>query len=247
MKQPTNPYAKSKHTKHRRITHKQKIAILCGVIAIVLIAGISIITRFTGNSADLHAGHNHAPGEDCNTTPNGGHYEGDGHNHNTPASPTDSKLSFQLDHSGDTYTYSIYNDAKELLFKRVNLTDVPVKMAANGGLTLVYFKSDEVGYSAGDTAYCNEKTGQVSAAFHGAIDTDGVRVAYCNADDTAIIVQDLFNKSAYYREYPLEGVYAKGDFAILNAKLSQDKKSVSVTYYIDASKKTQQATIPLYE
>lgn len=250
MKKTVNPYEKKKSTKRRRITRKQRTALLCVLLAAVLLIGLAVVSRAALSQAgsDPHAGHNHA--NENSSANSGGHYEGDGHNHGaTNAGTSGSKLRYQLYKSGDTYSYAIYGAKNELLLKKDKLPMEPVKMPANDSLTLVYFKSNEQGYTVGETVYCDEKNGRISDAFHGAIDTDGVRVAYCNADDTAVIVQDLFDKKTYYKEYPLANVYTDGDYSIANGKLHADKKTVTVSYLIgpNPTTDTRSITIPLYE
>lgn len=246
MKKSTNPYAK-KTARKRRITRKQRTSILCGLLAAALLIGLVVVSRVAVTQTggiDNHAGHDHAEGETNST----GHSANDGHNHgNSSTNSSDSKLRYQLYRSGDTFTYAIYNADNQLLLKKENLELEPIKMAADNGLTQVYFRSKATGFTVGETIYCDEKNGRISDAFHGEIGSDGVRVAYCSADDTTIIVQDLFDKNVYYKEYPLTNPYTGGKDIIKNGSYKTDTQIVAVSYLANDGTETRTMTVPMYE
>ncbi len=237
-----NPYAK-KHAKRLHITRKQWIRILCIGAVIALVVGLAVITRAGLNEVgDEHAGHNHG---DSAATDNG-HYEGDGHNHGNSAATGTGKLRYQTYNSADGHGIGIYNSKNELLLEKKGMPFAPIRQK-EGDLTLVYFTISRNGFTNGVSIYCDDEGQRVSDAFHGVLATDGTRVAYCSDDDTTIIVQDLFDKKAYYKEYPLPGVFQNGDQTIQNGKVSSDKKSVTVTYVTDEKGNPRNYSIKLYE
>ena len=242
MKKSTNPYAK-KPAHKRRITRKQRTSILCGLLAAVLLIGLVVVSRVAvtqSGAIDDHAGHDHAEDQ----TTNNGHSANDGHGH---GSSPDSKLRYQLYRSNGTFTYAIYNADNKLLMKKEGLELEPVKMTADNGLTQVYFRSKKTGFTVGETVYGDEKNGRISDAFHGEIGSDGVHVAYCSDDDTTIIVQDLFDKNAYYMEYPLISPYTGGEQIIKNGSYKTDTQIVSVSYLANDGSETRTMTVPMYE
>ena len=239
----TNPYEK-KQKRQRRITRKQWIAMLSILGVVAILAGIVVMSSLGGG--DPHAGHDHG---DESTLPSG-HYEGDGHDHShshSSAADTSTPLRYQSYTNADkTYSYAIYNSKGVELVKLDKLPYAGKKLT-DAGMPMVYFQTAEAGFTSGNSIYCDEKNQRVSAAFHGVLGCDGVRVAYCSEDDTKVIVQDLFDKKAYYKEYDLPNVYENGTQTVTNGKLSADKKSVTVTYAVNKEGGTNNHTIKLYE
>lgn len=250
MKKSTNPYAK-KSKRRLRITRKQWIAIIVAVVVIAIIAGILVAGSLSRAAiTDPHAGHNHAPGEDCSTATTGGHYEGDGHNHGTQATANPSaKVKYQLYTNADkTYRLVLRGTDGKTLFEADKLSKSPMKetVDADKGIFELSWATGQ-GPNDYDSVFYNEKTGQVSEKIHAYRGTDGVRIAYGSADQKKVIVQDLFNKNAYYKEYPLEGAHAKNGNIIVGGKLQSDKKTVVISYFAKDQSATQHATIKLYE
>lgn len=244
-----NPYQK-KHIKKRRISKKQWIGIASLLCVVALILGITVAgTLSKATITDEHAGHDHS--EDGSSA-NGEHYEGDGHNHGSSSgSSGDSAISSVLNHrvytnADKTYRMQIVDQKNNVLFEKDKLANAPLKEAVKGD---VYTLGWATGTGANDYehVFCNGKTGEVSQLFYAPRGFDGVRVAYASADQTKIIVQDIFNKDAYYKEYTLENAYVGGDYVIAGGKLQSDNNSVLITYVVDESGKTRHATFKLYE
>ncbi len=242
-----NPYEKKKK-RSLKITKQQWIAIICVLSAIVLVVGIALGNKFFGS--DPHAGHNHGDLPE-------GHYEGDGHNHGTPASTaghshntnTTDKVKYQLYTNADkTYRLVFRDTTGKMVAEFDKITKAPIHEAidANKGIY-------ELGWATGNGAneyecvYYNTKTGQVSQQFHAPRGTDGVRIAYGNKDQTKVIVQDLFNKEAYYKEHALNNATPdKNGDIIVGGNLKADKKTVIISYHSDSSEQNLHASINLY-
>ena len=244
-----NPYEK-KNKRKIKISRKQWTAILSLLGVVAILAGIIVMSGLGGGS---HAGHNH--GDEGNTTatdehghPIGSHDTAPTDAHGHPAGSHGSTLRYQSYANADkTYSYAIYNSKGAELLKKDKLTFEGKKLSTTGDLTEVYFQTAASGFTSGESVFCDEKNERVSEAFHGVLGRDGTRVAYCSDDDTKVIVQDIFDKKSYYKEYPLNDVVNNGYSTVQNATLSQDKKSVSVTYTIDEEGGTRRATIYLHE
>ena len=243
-----NPYQK-KHAKKLRITRKQWTRIICLGIVLALVVGLVIITR-TGLSekGGDHDGHGHE--NDTVVTDEHGH-AADTHNTttgNNGSTSSTGKLRYQLytDSKAGTHGIGIYNSKNQLLLEQKGMPKAPVRQK-EGDLTVVYFAQSLNGFTNGLSIYCDEQGERVSAAFHGVIGTDGVRVAYCSDDDTTIIVQDLFDKNAYYKEYKLANVYQNGTQTIKGGRVDTTKKVATVTYVCDEEGNTMTQQIKLYE
>lgn len=235
----------------RKMTNKQAlITILCIAAAAVLLIGALIVIGIINKDAvnDPHAGHNH--GSELGD----GHYEGDGHDHSTDgtAANTDAKVKYQLyQEAGGTYRLSFRDNAGKTVADYKGLTKQPIKATIdeqNG----IY----ELGWATGNgpndfaCVYYNEKTGQVSDKFVAPRGTDGVRIAYGSADQTKIIVQEVFNNKGYHKEHALETPTANKDGdIILGGNLQSSKKSVTISYLAgpDAKKDNRHIIVKLYE
>ena len=239
-----NPYQK-KHAKKLRITRKQWTRIICLGIVLALIVGLVIITRSgLSEKGGNHDGHNHE--DETVVTDEHGHAAD---THNTTAHNSSSgagKLRYQLytDSKTNTHGIGIYNSKNQLLLEKKGMPNAPIR-EKEGDLTLVYFAMSLNGFTNGVSIYCDEQGERVSDAFHGVIGTDGVRVAYCSDDDTTIIVQDLFDKSLYYKEYKLTGVYQNGTQTIKGGRVTNGV--AVVTYACDSEGNTATKQIKLYE
>lgn len=244
MKKNTNPYAKK--TKRRlRITRKQWIAIISGAAVIAIIIGIMVVGNLSKAAiSNPHAGHNHAPGEECNTGTADPHA---GHNHDSQSAAA--KVKYQLYTNADkTFRLAFLDTAGKVVAEFDKLSKAPIKEtvdADKGIYTLGWANGD--GPNDYEQVYYNEKTGQVSAKFRAPRGTDGVRIAYGSEDQTKVIVEDLFDSQAYHQEYTLEGAMPnKNGEIILGGKLHTDKKTVLVSYVADKDGSTRYADINLY-
>ena len=94
----------------------------------------------------------------------------------------------------------------------------------------------ELGWATGsgpndyECVYYNEKTAQVSPKFRAPRGTDGVRIAYGNDKQDKIIVQDLFDKNAYYKEHVLPDAATGEEDIVMGGALQKDKKTVLISY-----------------
>lgn len=256
MKQKTkiNPYEKKKVAK-KRITRKQWTigAVLLAVVAII----VFLVVFGPKNNAQLdeHAGHNHAEGEDCNTTttadPHAGHNHAAGEDCNvTTTGHNDSEtgvLNYRVYTNADkTYRVTVVDAKNKVVFEQDKLYNAPVKEDMGNDIFALGWATG-TGPNDFSQIFCNKKTGAVSQEFFAPKGYDGVRVAYPNKDQTKIIVQDIFDKDAYYKEYTLESTFRKDGEIVVGGKLHTDKKTVTVSYYTDEKGTLRQAAIKLYE
>lgn len=237
-----------KHRKaKRKLTNKQATTIIISVLcaAALLIGLLVVIGPILGGNADPHAGHNH--GSDLGD----GHYEGDGHDHghsNTTGANANAKVKYQIYTNADkTYRLTFRDTAGKAVAEFNNIAKQPMKETVDADKG-VYSLGWASGSGPNDfyCVYYNEKTGQVSDQFHAPRGTDGGRVAYGSEDQTKVIVQDLFSKSAYYKEYTLNAPSTTADNIIVGGKLQSDKKTVVISY-VDTDGKTRHANFKLYE
>lgn len=237
-----------KHRKaKRKLTNKQATTIIISVLcaAALLIGLLVVIGPILGGNADPHAGHNH--GSDLGD----GHYEGDGHDHgssNTTAAIANAKVKYQMYKNADgTYRLAFRDSAGKVVTEFNNIAKQPMKETVDADKG-VYSLGWASGSGPNDFyyVYYNEKTGQVSDQFHAPRGTDGTRVAYGSEDQTKVIVQDLFSKSAYYKEYTLNAPSTTANNIIMSGKLQSDKKTVVISY-VDTDGKTRHANFKLYE
>ena len=241
-----NPYEK-KNKRNIKISRKQWTAILSLLGVVAILAGIIVMSGLGGG--DPHAGHNHddegnTAATDEHGHPVGAHGTADNHGHGN----TTGNVRYEVYTNADkTYSDAIYNSKNELLLKRDSLPYRPYKTKDASGLSLIYCQTAEYGYTSGDTIFCNEDKQVLSDVFHGVLATDGVRVAYCSADDTKVLVQDIFNKKVYYKEYDLPNVVENGYSTVQHAVSRADKKTVTVTYTNDKEGNTVRYPIKLYE
>ena len=239
-KKKVNPYEK-KVTKRRRITKSQRTAIISLVCAAVILVGIAVMVKLSNaDVADEHAGHNHAAGDSYT---DGEHYEGDGHDHGTTDSSSDALSNRVYTNADGTYRLQVIDKDNKVVFERNKLYNAPVKEKVSEHVTTLGWATG-TGANDFEHIYYNTDTGEISTLFYAPRGCDGVRVAYSSADQTKIIVQDIFNKNTYYKEYPLEGAYTGGDYVIQSGKLTDS--TVTIFYVVGENNKTTSVRIPLY-
>ena len=240
MSKKVNPYEK-KNKKKLRITRKQWTTLLSLLGVAAILVGIVVISNSC--KPDPHAGHDHSA--------NGGeHYEGDGHDHGaTQANNSGAKVKHQIYSNADkTYRLVFRDNAGKVVAEYDKIAKLPLEETIDKNQGIY-----ELGWATGSGAndfvcvYYNEKTGQVSDKFVAPRGTDGVRIAYGSEDQTKIIVQDLFNKDAYYKEYTLANAVKKNGDIIVGGKLQVDNKTVVISYNSSESDATAHTTIKLYE
>ena len=175
------------------------------------------------------------------------HSTNDGHGHgNTDAD----KVKYQIYTNSDkTYRLVIRDNENEIVFEKDKIERQPIKETMNEEKG-VY----EIGWATGngpndyECVYYNVKTGQLSAVFVAPRGCDGTRIAYGSEDQKKVIVQDLFDKDAYYKEYELKNtkVDKNGDI-IVGGRLHENKKTVIVSYNSTETESSAHATFELYE
>ena len=242
MSKSVNPYEK-KNKKKLRITRKQWIVIICVICVAALIGGISLAMKLGNNGGHYEGdGHNHG------TSQGDGHYEGDGHDHGTGNS--DAKVKYQIYTNADqTYRVVFRDNAGKTLAEYDKIAKQPIHETIDETKGIY-----ELGWATGNGAnefecvYYNVKTGQLSDKFVAPRGTDGVRIAYGSEDQTKVVVQDLFDKTAYYKEHALKApeTNKNGDI-IVGGRLHENKKTVIISYNSTETESTAHATIELYE
>lgn len=250
MKKKVNPYEK-KTKKSLHISRKQWISILSVLGVIAILAGIIVMSGL-GKKADPHAGHNHGDLPE-------GHYEGDGHDHGTATEghnhgTTTAKVKIdQPVANGDgSYRVTVRNEKGSPVFSQDKfygaLSDLP--MDKDAGIYELSWCTTDVDHSTANTyeaLYYNANTGAISEVFYAPKASDGHRVVYPSSDQTKVIVQDIFDKTAYYKEYTLEGAVAKNGEIITSSfmQISEDSKQAKITYRL-ADDETKTIHIPVY-
>ena len=241
MSKKVNPYEK-KNKKKVRITRKQWTAIISVLSVAAILIGITVITNACNpGAADPHAGHNHG------SSLGDGHYEGDGHDHGT--GNADAKVKYQIYNNADDTKRIVFRDnAGKTVAEFDKIDKAPLKETIDATKG-IYELGWATGSGSNDFAcvYYNEKTGQVSEKFVAPRGTDGVRIAYGSEDQTKIIVQDLFDKDGYHKEYTLENAVMKNGNIIIGGKLQVDKKTVVISYNSSASEASAHISVKLYE
>lgn len=251
MKKKVNPYEK-KNKKSFHIGRKQWISILSVLGVIAILAGIIVMSGL-GGGKDPHAGHNHGDLPE-------GHYDGDGHDHGTPSTkPTtaanpNAKVTIDkpVANGDGTYRLTVRDEKGSPLFSKDKfygaLSNQP--MDKDAGIYELCWCTIDKDHSTANTyesLYYNEKTGAISEVFYAPKASDGYRVAYPSSDQTKIIVQDIFDKNVYYKEYVLEGAVAKNGEIITSSfkAINESSNRATITYYV-AEGKTKTVQIPVY-
>ena len=193
-----NPYEKKKK-RSLKITRKQWTAIIALLCAVALIVGIIIAGNLRGNGHYEGDGHNHgAEGE---------HYEGDGHDHgsdgHTNSTSTDKVKYRYYTNEDKTYRVQVLNAGNKVLFEKDKLANVPFETKISDTIVELSWATGS-GANDFEAIYWNKETGNISQLFWAPKGTDGVRIAYPSEDQTKVIVQDLFDKDSYCKEYELK-------------------------------------------
>lgn len=242
----------------RKLSNKQALTIVISVACVIaLLVGLLIVIgpilgdnsgghyegdghdhSQTGTTADPHAGHNHAAGEECTDTTDTG----------STQNSTD-KVKYQIYTNTDkTYRVVFRDSAGTAVYEQDKIVKQPVRETVDADKG-VYSLGWATGTGPNDYAhiYYNVKTGQVSKTIVAPRGCDGVRVAYGSEDQTKVIVQDLFDNEVYYKEYALADAYTAATDIIIGGKLKDDKKTVTVSYVVDEKGSTRHINVNLYE
>ena len=236
-----NPYEKKKK-RSLKITRKQWTIIITLLCAVALIVGIIIAGNLRDNGHYEGDGHNHgAEGE---------HYEGDGHDHgsdgHTNSTSTDKVKYRYYTNEDKTYRVQVLNAGNKVLFEKDKLANVPFETKISDTIVELSWATGS-GANDFEAIYWNKETGNISQLFWAPKGTDGVRIAYPSEDQTKVIVQDLFDKDSYCKEYELKNAAEKNGNVITGGKLHDNKKTVIVSYNSSETESIAHATINLYE
>lgn len=245
MKKKQNPYQKHANKPRLRISRKQWIVGLSILGVVAIIVGIMVAVPLA--NPESHDGHDHSHDSSSVGDPHAGH----NHNHNNSSA---AKVRYQIyNTANNTYRLAILNAQGNVVFEKGNLERAPMKETvdeAKGIYSLswaLYKDPAKNGPNDFETIYYNEKTGAVSQLFVAPRACDGVRVAYGSTNQTKVIVQDVFNKKVYYKEYPLPNPYTKGKDIIVGGRLHDNKKTAVISYITNEKGQTGHLSVKLYE
>lgn len=189
-------------------------------------------------TADPHAGHNHASSNPTiATTATGSH----------DTSQTTNDLLYRYYTNADkTYRVQIISKDNKVLFERDGLINVPFKEEVSASVISLSWATGQ-GPNDYEAIYWNKETATLSEAFWAPRGCDGVRIAYPSADQTKILVQDLFSKDAYYKEYALTNAVKKNGDVIVGGRLHENKKTVIISYNSSETDASAHMTLNLYD
>ena len=241
-----NPYEKKKK-RTLKITHNHWIVIIALLCAVALIGGIVLAGKLRDSSNEHYEGdgHNHGTSSDSGEE----HYEGDGHDHGTNSSTSSDstdKTKFRYYTNADkTYRVQVLNNNK-VVFEKDKLANIPMKKDINDSIAELSWATGK-GPNDFEAIYWNKQTGKVTQLFWAPRGTDGVRIAYGSEDQTKVVVQDLFDKTAYCKEHALKAPETdKNGDIIVGGRLHENKKTVIISYNSTETESTAHATIELY-
>lgn len=244
----TNPYEK-KSKRRIHLTRKQWIRILCLGAVLAIIVGLVVITRAGLNEL----GDEHDSEGNTVVTDEHGH-AADVHNTTKPGTTNaNDKVKYQTYTNTDgTYRLVLRDSKNAVLFEQDKLERMPSVEKVNeekGVYALgwaLYKDPADNGPNDYASVYYNVKTGEVSQLFLAPRGCDGVRIAYGSEDQTKVIVQDLFDKEEYYKEYTLENAVPNKDGDIIVGGQLKNA-TVVVSYVADEKGTTLRHPINLYE
>lgn len=129
-----------------------------------------------------------------------------------------------------TYSYKFYDLNNNILFQKENVVREPKINQINA--TVYELKTQTgTGLSTNWAVYCDVENSKISETFHYVLGAKGDYVVCADYEEGKhfIIVQNIFNKSVYYKTYELENVSpVAADFA-LGCEFDSDNK-VTITY-----------------
>ena len=130
----------------------------------------------------------------------------------------------------NTYSYSFADLNGNVLFEKENMVREPkINMVSVNVYELI--TQTGTGLSTNWAVYCDVENSKVSEIFYYVLATQGEYVVCADYKDGKpfIIIQNIFNKSVYYKTYELENVSpVAADFA-LGCEFDSDNK-VTITY-----------------
>lgn len=208
------------------------------IIVIAAAALLIAVGTLRKNTADPHAGHDHAANphteQTQNADPHAGHDHSDYKAENSYTITTD---------SNGRYAVEVKDAHGAAIIKRQNMLDKPVCTAVNEDILCV--TSGDAAPSARWAVFCNVKQGTASNMFTGCLATKGTYVAYGTNTDGAwqVHVQNALNPSAYSKVYTLEGARAIDSRSVIDKAELKDG-SLLVTYWAGDTAATTTISMP---
>ena len=139
---------------------------------------------------------------------------------------------YKVIYNGDfTYSYEIRDKSGNILLSDNSEKEEPhIDMPDKNTVRLMIQRG--TGISAQNTVYINIKTGIISENFISVFDEYNGRIAYHLYQNPKhyIIVRDIFDKVAFYKEFEIEDDIHAIEDAVVSADFSQDGKKITVTY-----------------
>lgn len=143
----------------------------------------------------------------------------------------DSSESYSITKNDDlTYSYKITDKNGEVLFSDENSAKEP-KIEQLNTNTLSVSVQTGTGLSTKWTVYCDVENSRVSQTFFYVLAAQGDYVVYADYENGkhSIVVQNIFDESAYYKTYTLENCSPVAADIVVDSKLNGEG-SVIITY-----------------
>lgn len=141
----------------------------------------------------------------------------------------ESEACFTIIDNGDyTYTYEIRDNKGNILLYESQSDSAPHIEMLSDSLLKCMIQSG-TGYISQHTFYVNVETGAISETFNSVFDEHNGRVAYflyLNSNHY-IVVQDIFDKEAFFKEIELPGDYYCVE-AVVSCEFSEDGKTLEL-------------------
>lgn len=141
----------------------------------------------------------------------------------------ESEACFTIIDNGDyTYTYEIRDNKGNILLYESQSDSAPHIEMLSDSLLKCMIQSG-TGYISQHTFYVNVETGAISETFNSVFDELNGRVAYflyLNSNHY-IVVQDIFDKEAFFKEIELPGDYYCVE-AVVSCEFSEDGKTLEL-------------------
>lgn len=207
---------------------------------IVIAAAALLITVGTlrKNTADPHAGHDHATNphteQSQNADPHAGHDHSDYKAQNSYTITTD---------ANGHYAVQVKDAHGSEIISRKNMINKPVCTAVNEDILCV--TSGDVALSSRWAIFCNVKQGTTSRMYTGCLATKGTYVAYGTNTDGVwqVHVESAFSSAGYSETYTLEGAYANDSRSVIE-KAELVDGNLLVTYRAGDVEKTATIDMP---
>lgn len=150
-----------------------------------------------------------------------------------------------VDNGDYTYSYCIKDEEGKVLLQDKNCMKVPHIKQVNDEIVGVTIQGG-TGQSTNWAKYCNVQTGRVSEAFQYVLGEQDEYVIFADRKEETcfVIVQNIFDKSAYYAEYELENVSPVAADFITGFDVT-DNGEIMITYPTGDSYEEKELTIKI--